>query len=217
METGLEIPLSQAGVADAPYSFEDRLIPYDQASFSCLHVLIPEIHDFILMKTVRAYEHDLDVIEEILQKNKVKKDILIERFDKEMNHVVGDKTKLKQNFAAVLYRCFGEEVADVLQTSLSDLRRLELHITTAKLWKAVLFFLESHSASMLKAAMAQTLVFKQKVALSCKELLSEATSEVIPRIQWDIPVSPRQGALRRLPQVKSRADFVRNLQAVPSM
>ena len=111
-ETGLEIPLSQAGVAEAPYSFEDRLIPYDQGSFNYLHVLIPEIHDFILMKTARAYEHDLDVIEEISKKNKVKKDVLFERFDKEMDHIIGNENNLKQNFAAVLSRCFGDKVAD---------------------------------------------------------------------------------------------------------
>ncbi len=29
-ETGLDIPMSQAGVADAPYGFEDRLISYTE-------------------------------------------------------------------------------------------------------------------------------------------------------------------------------------------
>lgn len=111
-ETGLDIPMSQAGVADAPYSFEERLIPYEKANFKRLRVLIPEIHDFILMKSVRGYEHDLDVIEEISKKNKVKKDILIQRFDKEMDHVTGSKKNLKLNFVAVLARCFGEEAAD---------------------------------------------------------------------------------------------------------
>jgi dihydropteroate synthase len=60
--------MSQAGVADAPYSFEERLIPYEKANFKRLRVLIPEIHGFILMKSVRGYEHNLDVIEEISKK-----------------------------------------------------------------------------------------------------------------------------------------------------
>lgn len=111
-ETGFNIPMSQAGVADAPHEFEDRLIPYEDIEFKHLVVMVPEIHDFILMKTIRGYTHDIDVIEEISRKNKVKRDILIERFEKEMRHVVGNKDTLKLNFTAVLARCFGEETAE---------------------------------------------------------------------------------------------------------
>ncbi len=114
-ETGLDIPMSQASVAEAPYGFEERLFSYEAASFKHLSVLIPEIHDFILMKSVRGYEHDLDVIEEMSRNNKIEKDILIERFDKEMDHAIGNKGNIKQNFAAVLSRCFGEDVADEWQ------------------------------------------------------------------------------------------------------
>lgn len=110
-DTGLEIPLSQTGVADAPYNFEERLVEYSKLKLKKLIIKIPEIHDFILMKTIRGYEHDLDVIEEISQKNKVSKEILIERFETEMDHVIGNKKMLKLNFAATLSRCFGEEVA----------------------------------------------------------------------------------------------------------
>lgn len=67
-DTKLEIPLSQAGVADAPYNFEERLVKYNKLKLKKLIIKIPEIHDFILMKTIRGYEHDLDVIEEIFQK-----------------------------------------------------------------------------------------------------------------------------------------------------
>ncbi|MCI0411851.1 DUF6036 family nucleotidyltransferase [bacterium] len=110
-DTGLEIPLSQAGVADAPYNFEDRLIQYSKMKLKRLIIKIPEIHDFILMKTIRGYEHDLDVIEEISKRNKVSKEVLIERFETEMDHVIGNKKMLALNFAATLSRCFGEVVA----------------------------------------------------------------------------------------------------------
>jgi predicted nucleotidyltransferase len=111
-DTGLEIPLSQAGVADVPYNFEDRLVEYKRLKLKKLIIKIPEIHDFILMKTIRGYEHDLDVIEEISKKNKISKEVLIERFETEMNHVVGNNQMLKLNFAATLSRCFGEDVAN---------------------------------------------------------------------------------------------------------
>jgi len=38
--------------------------------------------------------------------------VLVDRFQKEMGHVVGRKETLKGNFAAVLARCFGDKVAE---------------------------------------------------------------------------------------------------------
>jgi hypothetical protein len=111
-DTGLNIPLSQAGVADAPYNFEDRLVEYKRLKLKKLIIKIPEVHDFILIKTVRGYQHDLDVIEEISKKNKVKKEVLIERFETEMDHAIGNNRMLRQNFAVTLSRCFGEEIAE---------------------------------------------------------------------------------------------------------
>ncbi|MCI0442847.1 DUF6036 family nucleotidyltransferase [bacterium] len=110
-DTGPEIPLSQAGVADAPYNFEDRLVEYKKLKLKKLIIKIPEIHDFILMKTIRGYEHDLDVIEEISKRNKVSKEVLIARFESEMGHVIANKQMLLVNFAATLSRCFGEVAA----------------------------------------------------------------------------------------------------------
>lgn len=110
-ETGLDIPLSQAGVADGPYNFEDRLKTYKGISMKKLIVKIPEIHDLILMKTVRGYEHDLEVIQEICRKNRVNRKVLVERYETEMGHVIGNKSTLDLNFAAVLSRCFGDSIA----------------------------------------------------------------------------------------------------------
>lgn len=112
LETGIDVPLSQAGVADAPYNFEHRLLLYQEREFQYLRILVPEIHDYILMKTVRGYEHDLEVIEEIACKNEVKKEILVQRFEDEMKQAIGDQKRLRYNFAATLSRCFGEKVAD---------------------------------------------------------------------------------------------------------
>lgn len=87
------------------------MITYNKLKLKKLIVKIPEIHDFILMKTIRGYEHDLDVIQEISKKNKVSKEVLIKRFETEMDHVIGNKKMLTLNFAATLSRCFGEQVA----------------------------------------------------------------------------------------------------------
>lgn len=111
-ETGLDIPMSKAGVADVPYEFESRLEKCKDIPLEYLNILIPEIHDYILIKTVRGYAHDLDVIEEVSKKNKVNQNLLIKRFETEMTHVTGDSERLQYNFASVLARCFGEPVAE---------------------------------------------------------------------------------------------------------
>ena len=62
--TGLAVPFQKSGVADAPSDFESRLERV-LSDLTRLTVLVPERHDLVLMKAVRAYEHDLEVIAEI--------------------------------------------------------------------------------------------------------------------------------------------------------
>ncbi len=57
--TGLAIPLGTAGVADAPYNYEDRLRLLKRPALERLRVLVPEKHDLALMKTVRGDRRDL--------------------------------------------------------------------------------------------------------------------------------------------------------------
>src|SRR3990167_1366246 len=104
-DTGLNIPFSQSGIADFPYNFEDRLVEYKGEKFKNLIVKIPEIHDFILSKIIRGYEHDMETIEEVVKKNKVNIETLKERFSNEMDQVIGDKKKIKLNFLVMLERC----------------------------------------------------------------------------------------------------------------
>ena len=110
-ETGLDIPFEQAAVADAPYHYEDRLKEYRRIKLNKLKIFVPEIHDLILMKTVRAFAHDLETIAEMCQKNKVKVDVLIKRYINEMGHVVMPKNRLKLNFLAAIEAGFGESKA----------------------------------------------------------------------------------------------------------
>lgn len=119
-ETGLDIPFSKAAVAETPYKYDERLTTYDDIPLANLIVRIPEIHDLILMKTIRSDQHDLEVIEEIAQKNLVDKEILIHRFETEMGHVIANPARLRINFAAVLARCFGEDVAENWMSSTTD-------------------------------------------------------------------------------------------------
>ena len=119
-KTGLEIPFSKAAVAEAPYNYDERLITYGDIPLKNLVVRIPDIHDLILIKTIRSDQHDLEVIEEIAQKNKIDASILINRFQTEMDHVIVNRARLRINFAAVLARCFGEDVAENWMNSRTD-------------------------------------------------------------------------------------------------
>jgi hypothetical protein len=99
------IALEQPATTDAPYEFEDRLEELD-LQHKYLKVWVPEVHDLILMKTMRAYDHDLEVIQQIVEEkeNEVKLDVLVDRLINEMTHVIGEPERIKGNFLAVVER-----------------------------------------------------------------------------------------------------------------
>jgi len=101
-KTGLKIPIEVVTVHDAPFEYEGRLMLIKEFKFQNLVLKVPEIHDLILMKTVRGYEHDFEVIEEMIALNKVSKDILKERIKNEMSHVIGNPKVLKVKYEAML-------------------------------------------------------------------------------------------------------------------
>lgn len=114
-ETKLNIPLGQVFVGDAPHGFEDRLVPYKPEVFKKLKVLVPEVIDLILMKTLRGYEHDLKAIEQMVKNEKVKSQDLIVRYVEELGAAIGNKRKLDMNFLGMIERCFGRKVAEKAQ------------------------------------------------------------------------------------------------------
>jgi len=110
--TGLEIPLGQVSVGDAPINFEDRLEVFKPQKFKKLIVKVPEVGDLILMKTLRGYEHDLESIEEMVKTQKVKAEILTQRYATELGSAIGNKRVLDINFLAMIERCFGKREAE---------------------------------------------------------------------------------------------------------
>jgi hypothetical protein len=110
--TGLVVPFQQSGVADGPFDMESRLervLP----DLRKLEVFVPEKHDLVLMKTVRAYEHDLETIEAIHRMSPLDLDTLVERYEKEMGAIIGDPARLRGNFLAVIERLFPEQVGGI--------------------------------------------------------------------------------------------------------
>lgn len=106
-ETGFQIPVSQATVADVPYDYEDRL-ERQLPDLKHLEVWVLEKHDLVLSKTVRCYEHDLQQIFEIHQSVGLSFDVLVDRFESEMTNVIGDPVRIRSNFHIMIERVFGE-------------------------------------------------------------------------------------------------------------
>jgi hypothetical protein len=110
--TGLPIPMGTSGVAEPPYEFESRLervLP----GLARLEVYVPERHDLVLMKTMRADEHDIQAIVEIHANSPLDLETLVRRFKFEIDAAIGDPQRLRGNFLVVVERLFPDAVERV--------------------------------------------------------------------------------------------------------
>lgn len=110
-KTGLDIPINRVTIADEPEDYESRLervLP----RLKRLRVFVPERHDLVLMKAMRAYEHDLQVIGEIHAHSPLSLDVVVDRFLNEMLPI-GDPRRIRQNFLLVIEQLFPDAVDDV--------------------------------------------------------------------------------------------------------
>jgi hypothetical protein len=106
-ETGLDVPIEPTPVADLPYEFESRLVRI-LPELRRLDLFVPEAHDLVLSKLVRANAGDLAAIEELHQRHPLSFDTLVERYRGEMTHAIGDPRRLDQNFLLGVSVLFGE-------------------------------------------------------------------------------------------------------------
>lgn len=106
-----KIPVQQVPIAEPPWSFEDRLIMLE-LGLSKLSVLVPEVHDLVLMKVARAEAHDLDAIEDLHRASPLRFDTLVERYLETRPQVVGSKEMHRLNFLTAIERLFGAASAD---------------------------------------------------------------------------------------------------------
>lgn len=112
-ETDTDISVENAGVADAPYEYADRLEEVD-LGLDHLQVLVPEAHDLAIMKALRANENDLQALSEIHERKPFDLDTLVERFW-EARHATGDASRLRGNFLATIDRLFGSDTGDLVE------------------------------------------------------------------------------------------------------
>ena len=110
--TNLIIPIEHPAVADAPWNYQDRLEPVADLNAGRLTILVPERHDLALMKVVRSYRKDLDVIAEMHRVNPFDLDTFVRRFTDEMGHAVSDKKVLRQKFLLCVQELFGDRAVE---------------------------------------------------------------------------------------------------------
>jgi len=121
-QTGLNVPVSQAAVADTPYHCQDRLWRVFP-EFQRLDVFTLEIHDLALSKAVRGYENDLAGIEALHRIHPLDLVTLVGRYVDEMGHVIGGRSRLDRNLLLMIERLFGEIEADRTREELRRRRR----------------------------------------------------------------------------------------------
>ncbi|MEP6654063.1 MAG: DUF6036 family nucleotidyltransferase [Myxococcales bacterium] len=107
----LGIVLSKAAVADPPWNFEDRLDKLEDLGLVKLEIFVPERHDLALMKTVRGYAHDVEVLQEMHSVRPFDLDTLVSRFKSEMGQAVTDHRLFRTNFVVLVERTFGTATA----------------------------------------------------------------------------------------------------------
>jgi hypothetical protein len=116
-----KIPLDQAAVADPPYNYEDRRLRLNMPLHN-LVVVVPERHDLLLMKSVRASRHDDEVIQEMHQAKPFDLETIVERYNSEMSQAIGDPKILDQKIQLIVEKLFGAKSARRLGKRRSDKR-----------------------------------------------------------------------------------------------
>jgi hypothetical protein len=112
----LDIPVSPAGVAQAPHDFESRLLPVEHLGLKRLKIWVPERHDLAMMKTVRGAANDLEAIREMHEEAPLALETLLSRFHE--TDVMGSRGMFRLAFLEVVALLFGEPVAKQVADSL---------------------------------------------------------------------------------------------------
>ena len=119
-ETGLAVPVVSSGVYMTPDNYEDR-VKIVRLGFKKLQLVVPEKHDWALIKIARLYRKDIEDIKEVATLVGFDKDVLLERFLTEMNNVIGiRRADLVYNFVTMMGELFGETEAARIEAAIIE-------------------------------------------------------------------------------------------------
>lgn len=114
-DTGLDIPLQTVGIYDGPYEYESRLTRISVPKLKKLQIMVPEKHDWALMKIMRLSRKDIDDIQEVSHAVGFSKVTFLKRFLEEMTHVHGRKKDVIANFLTMMEQLYGKAEADDME------------------------------------------------------------------------------------------------------
>ena len=115
----LQIPFNAAGPAQGPIEMESRLEAYDTLPLEHLQIMVPEVHDWVLLKAVRCDEKDIADIVNLSKYRSLNEATLKRIFAEEMlPYNPASDEKLIDGYLYVISVLFGEEVADKHHASL---------------------------------------------------------------------------------------------------
>lgn len=115
---GLKIPLSHATVAIAPRGSENRYLRYHGVALKKLTVMVPEVHDWVLMKVARGDEKDIDDILAMAKNYIIDPKVLLRRVtrdvlqDKDGSGYPGNPRAFCENYLNIVDQLFGTETFD---------------------------------------------------------------------------------------------------------
>jgi hypothetical protein len=119
-KTGLNIPFGPASVFDAPYDYEKRLCCHKISGLRSLTIHVPERHDLVLMKIVRADARDLVAAQQMHRVEPLLMENFIHLMDQEMTHITGNKHRTLNNFLALIELLYGAVMAKKTRIRLKD-------------------------------------------------------------------------------------------------
>jgi hypothetical protein len=99
------------GLYAAPYDYEARRRPLAIAGLDHLTVLVPEVHDLVLMKVARGLTHDLDGVEDVHRVRALDLETLVARYYDTRTQITGSPSAFQLSFLALIDRLFGAYVA----------------------------------------------------------------------------------------------------------
>lgn len=85
--------------------------------------MVPEKHDWALMKVVRFNQKDIEDLTEVSNAVGFDENVLLERFLNEMTSVLGRPSELVQSFVLLIEKLFGETEADKIESRVTSDKR----------------------------------------------------------------------------------------------
>jgi hypothetical protein len=102
----------------APYCWKERRVPWTVPGLARVRVLLPEPHDWAILRAARALATDLDAVEAHHRRAPLRLGILVVRYLEAVGDSAEVESRLRPGFLAVVERLFGSRGHDRVRAGL---------------------------------------------------------------------------------------------------